>query len=257
MKRYSILHPLWLAFYSRDLYADVGRNWKGLGLTYLLLLLALCWVPIVVRLHGGGTSFQKEAEFFIAQVPPITIRDGELSTDVPTPHFIRDDKGETVAIIDLTGKFTSLDETGAKMLVTKSKVLVRRSRAETRVYDLSGVRSFSLTQAKMRDWLHLGVKWFPVIAYPFVVLFSFVYRIIQVFLYGGLGVLFARSAKVSLDCQSLVRLAAIAVTPAIILDTIRDLAGWKVQHWWLVCFAVAMAYLFFAVKANAERETVS
>jgi len=256
MKRYSIFHPLWLSFYSKDLYADVGRNWKGLGLTYLLLLLALCWIPSTVKLHLGGATFQKEAEFFIAQVPPMTIKNGELSTEVPTPHFIRDEKGETIAIIDLTGEFTSLDDSGAKMLVTKRKALVQRGKAETRVYDLSGIRSFSLDQAKLREWLHLAVGWFAVVAYPFVVLFSFIYRIIQAFIYGAIGILFTRYLKISLDFPALVRLAVIAVTPAIVLDTLHGLAGWKVPHWWLICFGAAMVYLFFAVKSNSERETV-
>jgi hypothetical protein len=42
MRRYSIFHPLVLAFYSKPLYQDVGRRWKGTGLGYLLLLLAVC-----------------------------------------------------------------------------------------------------------------------------------------------------------------------------------------------------------------------
>jgi hypothetical protein len=29
MKKYSILHPLYLSFYSRDLYQDVRKNWNG------------------------------------------------------------------------------------------------------------------------------------------------------------------------------------------------------------------------------------
>lgn len=45
MKNYSVFHPLYLSFFSKSLYQDVAKNWKGTGLAYLLLLLALAWVP--------------------------------------------------------------------------------------------------------------------------------------------------------------------------------------------------------------------
>ena len=45
MKRYSIFHPLVLSFFSKSLYRDVGKNWRGTGLLYLLLIIALLWIP--------------------------------------------------------------------------------------------------------------------------------------------------------------------------------------------------------------------
>src|SRR2546426_3324312 len=62
MRRYGILHPLLLSFFSRSLYRDVGRTWKGIGFLYLLLLLALSWVLVTIHLHrmvsGLATSTQ-------------------------------------------------------------------------------------------------------------------------------------------------------------------------------------------------------
>jgi hypothetical protein len=45
---------------------------------------------------------------------------------------------------------------------------------------------------------------------------------------------------------------AVAITPVVLLDTLRSLAEMKIPLWWPICFAIAMAYLFFAIKANAE-----
>ena len=41
MRRYSILHPLWMAFYSGDIYDDVARNWRIQPFLYLIILLAM------------------------------------------------------------------------------------------------------------------------------------------------------------------------------------------------------------------------
>lgn len=44
MNKFSLFHPLALAFYSRALCVDVAKNWRGLAIWYPLLLLAICWV---------------------------------------------------------------------------------------------------------------------------------------------------------------------------------------------------------------------
>ena len=39
--RYKLFQPLFLSFYSAALYRDVAKRWRGTGLAYLLMLLAL------------------------------------------------------------------------------------------------------------------------------------------------------------------------------------------------------------------------
>ena len=55
-----------------------------------------------------------------------------------------------------------------------------------------------------------------------------------------------------LSYQTLMRLAIIATTPAIILNTIVSVAGVRIPWWRLICFLIAMAYLYYAVKVNRE-----
>jgi len=76
MKNYTIFHPLYLAFFSKSLYQDVGRNWKGIGASYLLLLLALCWLPIAWQAHASLDAFiQREAPGLVKQVPEVKVKD--------------------------------------------------------------------------------------------------------------------------------------------------------------------------------------
>src|SRR4030095_1761852 len=102
MRRYSIFHPLVLSFFSKSLYRDVAKNWRGTGLLYLLLILALLWIPSIIKGHLGFTSWgDNDAKGLTQQIPATTITNGHASTNVAQPYFIKDPKtGETLALID-------------------------------------------------------------------------------------------------------------------------------------------------------------
>lgn len=254
MRKYTILHAPLLSFFSKWLYQDVAREWRGTGLLYLLALLAATWVPLVVGIHVVVTHFvRREAPPVVEQVPPITIRDGAVSCPEPQPYFIKDpDTGRPVAIIDTTGELTSLEGTGAGLLLTRTRLIVAQSGNETRIYDLSNTRAFYIDRDILTKWLEIARRWLAVAAYPLLVLFSYVYRIVQALLYAAIGLLFARMTRATLTYQALVRLAIVATTPVIILDTIVLLAGLSIPYWWPICFVIAMGYLYFGVKASAE-----
>ena len=74
-------------------------------------------------------------------------------------------------------------------------------------------------------------------------------------LYAAIGMLFVKMLKVPLDYLAVLRLASVSITPAIILSTLQTLTGFHVPVFWLICFAIAMGYLFFAVKANTAPAT--
>jgi hypothetical protein len=57
MKHYGRLQAVYLSFFSGDLYRDVANNWTGIGLVYLLLLLAAAWLPSAVRTFTGLKAF--------------------------------------------------------------------------------------------------------------------------------------------------------------------------------------------------------
>jgi len=253
MKRYSILHPLYLSFFSRDLYRDVRTNWKGTGFLYLLLLLSITWLPVMYKLHFGiSKGVQQEAPKYLDQVPKITIVRGEVSIDRPVPYTISDPDSRTpLMVIDTSGTISSLEQTTALALLTKNKFMYRQAHgAETRIYDLSQIDAFTLDRDLVNEWVQAFRKFFAALAYPFALAASFAYRVLQLLLYAALGMLFVSMLKVPLDYLAVLRLASVSITPAIILSTLRTLTGLHVPALWLVCFVIAMGYLFFAVKAN-------
>ena len=94
----------------------------------------------------------------------------------------------------------------------------------------------------------------PFSAYPFTVIGLFIYRLVQMLIYALVGMIFANIVKANLEYVTLVRLAAVSITPVIILNAVRRMLDISVPYIGLLSFLIAMGYLFFAVKASAEQE---
>jgi hypothetical protein len=253
-RKYSILHIPVLSFFSKDLYRDVGLNWRGTCFGYLLLLLAVCWIPWMVMIHQSLAEFvQNEASKLISQVPALTIKDGIASIDEPQPYYIMvPDSNEVFAIIDTTGTITSLADSNAYALITKTEAIYREDEVQSRTFSFAEIKNFRLDQAKLNNWLSTFQKLFVPITYPVVLAFSYVYRIIQALIYAAVGLLFAQGFRTKIEYPALLRLAVVAVTPAIIVNTIAALTGFVSFGIWLVYLVIALAYLAFGVKAVSE-----
>jgi hypothetical protein len=252
MRRYSNFHVPALSFFSKELYIDVGQNWKGVNFLYLLLLLAVCLIPRIINLHRGISNFvNNEAPAVVNQVPEITITDGQVSIKETQPYYIKDpDSDEPLAIIDTTGQIESLEDTDAFFLLTGNKVIIKESKFENRTYDLSNVKAFAVDSERITGWLHIGRKFLAVVIYPFALLGSYVYRIVQVLIYAAIGLLFASFCKTTLSYATLIRLAVVAVTPCIIVGTILGLAETSIPYFLYI--VAALVYLFFAVKSISD-----
>ena len=254
MKKFSIIHIPVLSFFSNDLYREVGLYWKGICFGYLLLLLAVCWIPAVVKIHLGFSNFiNNQAPAVIDQVPEITITDGRVSIEEPQPYYIMvPDSNDVIAVIDTTGSIKSPEDVNAFCLLTRTNIITKQSEFETRTFDLSEVKSFTLDSGRIARWLSIVGKFLVVIMYPFALLGSYVKRIIQALIFAAVGLLFALSCKVSLAYGALLRLAIVAMTPCIIIKTVLGLAGVRFPHAWLLYLLVTLAYLFFGVKTCSQ-----
>ncbi len=254
MKKFSIIHIPVLSFFSKDLYIDVGLYWKGVGFAYLLLLLAICWIPTMIKIHIGFSDFiNNDAPTVVEQVPEITITDGQVSIEEPEPYYIKDpDSGDVLAIIDTTGTIKSLEDANAICLLTKTNIMWRQGEFEIRTIDLSKVKKFVLDSERIMGWLHTARKFLVIIIYPFALLGSYLYRIVQALIYAAIGLLFALWCKVTLSYATLLRLAVVAVTPCIIVSTVLGLAGVHLPYAGLIYLVAALAYLFFGVHATAQ-----
>jgi uncharacterized protein DUF1189 len=251
MKRYSYFHAFIFSFFSKSFYQDVARYWRGTGYLYIFIALLLLWIPSMIRMQRGFARFaEQEAPPFMKQIPHITIRKGEVSTDVTNPYFIKADDGKPLVIIDTTGQYQNLDDTEAFILLTKNKVFARDER-QARIFDLSGVESFDFDRTRAESWLQNVRTWLVPVIFPLAVLFSFIFRAIQILIYAAIGLLFARMLNANLSYLTLMRLAAVALTPVLLLNLILEFVPFAVPGRWLIGILIGLGYLFFAVRSNA------
>jgi hypothetical protein len=245
-----------MAFFSQSFYRDVDLHWKGTGFAYLLLLLAICWIPTFIQFHLSVADYvENKAPALIAQIPPIRIIKGETSVDVAQPHKIIDpDSRMVLALIDTTGNTVSLEGTEARVLLTRTEVIYRKSDVETRSFRLEKIENFFLDQQKMQGWLTVFRKYVAVVSYPFAVIGSFAYRIVQLLIYASIGILFARWCKTGRPYLTLLRLSVMAVTPVIIVSTVFGIAGVKLPFQGLLYFLAAMAYLYYGINAVSHQD---
>lgn len=254
MTRFNILHPLYMSFYSRELYRDVAANWGGRVFWYLFLLLALCWIPVMGVSKSVVTSYiTYEAPRLVRQFPPIEISSGIATVDAQMPYTITDpEKGTPLIILDTTGQTGSLVESDAVILLMKDKVVLKKGTDETSSYDLKDFGDFSIDQVGITGSLERFDKWFVFVFYPIALFMSYIYRLLQALFFGFIGKFYNKSIGARLDYQALCRIATVGLTPAILLNTMHIVTRSNVPGWGLICFFISIAYLYYGVVANVE-----
>ena len=254
MKQYSIFHVPFMSFYSKSLYRDVCQNWKGVLFGYLLLLVVVCWIPQLVRIHSGFTDFvENEVPPIVSQIPVITIENGQASIDEPQPYTIEyPESGEIIAVIDTTGMITSLKETDTHILLTKTQAMFRKSKYEIRTLELSQVEDMVIDPDWINHWIAVIKPWVIPVICIFAIPFSYVSKIIVTLIYGAIGLLFAEWCHSKRSYASLVRMSVLAITPVMIVSTLLKLAGLHIPFAGMIGFLAAMGYLYFGVAACAD-----
>lgn len=256
-QRYHSFHAPILSFFSGDFYHDVACRWKGMGFLYLFLLLAVTWVAPIVKTYFAFTTFMATgAPALLEQFPALSIRDGEVSIDQPEPHFITDsESGQVLAAFDTTDKITSINDVpNAWVLVTRNSVIIRNNPKKIETHPLPPDLNFDLDQAKINRFVEEYQKPFAVGAYFVCLIVSFVYRIIQAFIYAAIAMLIANTLSKTLQFSGAARIAVMAVTPVILLNTVLGALGMDMLAvvgcmWLVICGGITVGYLFFAVNS--------
>lgn len=129
---YNYWQALYLAFFSPSLYVDVGKRWKGLGVSYLLFVIAIAFLPF-----GAWKTYEIRNDLYeryitpLENVPPIFIKRGQVFFNEPMPYQARNKRGEVIFIVDTTGVINSMDvgtnelHPNLFMLITKDKIFFR------------------------------------------------------------------------------------------------------------------------------------
>jgi len=251
MGRTSLLQAPIQALLSNDFYREVGCTWRARAFIYLLLLVAASWIPAMIQWYMVEKQIMSaQSADFIRQMPTITIHGGEVAIDADEPLFIYgQETGEPLAIIDTSGQTGSLTNTGAMVLLTRNKLVLRKNDLETQTYDLSALQDVTLTPADADTAMNFFLAWGPILFYPILVLGSFAYRVVQVLCFALLGLQFTMTTRSRMSYAAVVSITIIAITPSIVISTILSVAGIPLPMDWAIYFALSMVYLIIGLKA--------
>jgi hypothetical protein len=229
----------------------VVNNKKGNTFGYLALLVLLCSIPLMIAIITGMNNFMKnDGSFILNQLPEIKITNGIVSMDKESPYFIKSKAGETLFVIDLSDSAATSELQGsAKVLLTRNKLIAQQKENETRTYNLSQIQDFTLNMQKINGWF--GYAWIVyIIIFVFMVIFFYIYRLIQAFVNGVFGLLMSALLKVNLDFTSLIYIAMVAITPVAILASIVWATDLQIPAKGWLGFILVLGYISFGIMAN-------
>ncbi|MCK5492013.1 MAG: DUF1189 family protein, partial [Candidatus Omnitrophica bacterium] len=160
------------------------------------------------------------------------------------------DTGNPLIIIDTTGKTENLNNTKAFGLLMKDRGLFRESSIQTKVYSYSEIKNdFVLTHDKINKWMLFFKKNAMWILGPIMLISLFVFRIIQLLIYAGIGMIFVNTLDKKLSYRTVLRLSTAAITPFIIMGMFFDLANFFIPFRGLIFLVGALYYLYFGISS--------
>ena len=261
MKDYGYLRGIVASFHSRTLYRQVLSSWGNSVFTYALIL-----ALIGSLISSIGTHFYLSKKVFplitvIAdQAPLLTLENGTLKTPENRPYIIKapnaKQEEEVFVIIDTSGKYTTLQDSSAHILITKSQ-FIHQSNADKSHHTFTAYeipKSFNGVygpdQIRAYSDEYINFAWMALL--PFSIVLNFVFWILKAFVVAIIGKIGARIASFPLSFSKIFRLAMVAITPGMVIKFVVDVIGASFLFEGLVALCINLAYLLFAMSANKK-----
>jgi hypothetical protein len=226
----------------------VGWKWKGLNLSYLFLLLAVCWIPPTLSMRDKMLhSLETSHIDLVNQIPEIHIVNGTVTVDQIQPYYITRKDGTPLMIIDTTGSMNYIDNAHVMALLTERKLIVRSGKNHFNTLELSQVSDFHLNQQIVNDWLYTLKDSIAPLSYGIFLMLSYIFTVLVLLLIAVVGLIVSAATRTALKFPAIVRIASTAATPAIILISLSAALGFALPG--SVYLMVTILYLFIGIQA--------
>ncbi len=260
MKNKNLIMAIAAALYSPSFYREVGQRWRARSFAYLLVLLAICWLFISFsKTLDFCTTVGRVGVLISQQMPTLHIKSGVITSKIKNPLKMRvNGHGTTYAVIDLNNKYKKFKTDRTQILVRDTYIKIKKSDHEVSTYYLPKTLNATFGPNTISNIMinHgkriMTVTFFAV--YFVGLIFSYIWYIVLSMIYGLIGMIFSGLNKARLEYGSLLGLALVAITPAVLLQTLFVVMGLTFMFQYLLYFVVAMIYLFCAVRANKAQE---
>lgn len=270
---YSYWQALYLSFFSRRLYVDVGKRWKGYGILYLLLLMFIVTLPFALRVT---LDFNRFFDYQILEpmqkLPKFYVQNGKVSLDKPMPYLIKNSKGDVVFIIDTTGAITRIDDRypHLSVLVTANQIIYRlptpqfffasaNKKQESPIYIQELSKGMNEVFSGEELSKSSGIERLKILSdatiYPTIVLMFTIIYLAFFLVFALMGQFVAKLfMKFSLTYKQSCRLLIVASTPQITALVIFLTLNWVFYGFGFFLIVLFAAYFSFAVL-SLKRES--
>jgi len=255
MKQYGLWRALWMSFYSPGLYRDVVVNWGGYAILYLLLIITLAWIPLTYQMQKAiNYNYATYSREIVEQIPIIHINNGIISTPSKRPYLINHPvSNKRIAVIDTTGKFKTLDDANAQVLLTDVEVITQTKPYEIRKTAIPDNLTMVINPNYIDSIFKQYLSYLWMIMVPFLILITFVYRFIQVLIYSILGKLFSVIISADLSYGQIMSITMVALTPAMFFSTACYFFDIEFPYQFFSYAFITMCYLWFGITVNKGR----
>jgi hypothetical protein len=219
-------------------------------MSYLFLLLAICCIPPTLSLRKDMIkSLETNQVELINQLPDIRIKNGLVRVDQTEPLHLKS-RGKTVAIIDTTGSMNYIEDDDVKVLLTTSSLIFRRGENQFNTLNLSQVSDFHINRDIAQRWIEMTRNSLAPLSYGIFLLLSYIFTVLLMLLVAIVGLILSAILHSSLKFAAVLRLAAAAATPSIILVAASVAIGQPIPG--LVYIGITLTYLIVGILACSK-----
>jgi hypothetical protein len=254
MKQHCVLSALWESFYSKELYNNVADFWRGRTFGLNALLTLIYTIIIAVGIHFALQTMKESENLkqIISQIPEIKIENGIAKTPEARLYPILDQNQRLIALVDTTSTEVpvSISE-DTHFYLNQTKVVVRKSSTETRIYDLKSLDTMEINSTIATEWVKIVANWGSLIIAPFIFMGVFLWRLIETLLFSLATLLFLKLKKIELDYSATYALTMVAITPAFLIGALID-SLLPVPFISLGLVFIRLGYIYYSVQSLEE-----
>lgn len=248
----SRILAVYRSFYDATQYRETALSWRGFGGSYLLIVASITALLIYVPLLFTISTFQGEAfDRFIEQLPPITIADGRIQVEAEQPVIIN--IPPMSMIIDTTMSETDMRATKNTIGIGSDFVFMQADNDTYRVHKLTNEGSeepIIITKESVHAIIDKNLPSLKVIMFPLMWAGQFVNLLLGVLAISALSYVITAFMKEEFFFLTRMRLAALAITPPMLITVILQMVLFHQSAPWL---PIILSCLYFYVMVMLMR----
>jgi hypothetical protein len=244
----SLFSAVYQSMVNPAAYASFRRQSLGRAFLYLLLVTALFNLIFNLSLiYNYNSNYKKGLAWLEAAAPEFVFQNGELTAQGKMP-IVASVGRDALFIIDTSGQTGPdiLKDRREGALITKDKIIYKKSSYETREYDLGAYRAFNFNKGQMIGFLAAARPFFYIGLLLAIFLTALASHLIAALFIALLGLLLYFALKVRVSFGDLYKLAIYAMTGPTLLFFLLDLFGSRPPF--LFSF-LSLVYLYLASKS--------